>query len=145
MGRINTFNSSGGISGLSPTANGEAATIAISNATVWAASVTLIVAYERIDKQVCFKMPGFTATLAAANPSSIVFAGALPASLRPAEPITSGHVMVWTAGARSNTVAKLQIDTSGVITLFRTLDQTGAFTGSQGGGFDAHCLTYVVP
>lgn len=146
MSRIGTQNAiAGTLSGLAAGASAEAATMAISNATVWAASVTLIIAYERVDKMVIMKMPGFTATLAAPNPSSIVFAGTLPASLRPNEAVTTGSVMVWTAGARSNTVAKLQVDTAGVVTLFRTLDQTGAFTGGAGGGFDAHTINYVVP
>lgn len=143
MARISSISTN--IGGLGAGASAEAATMAISNAADFAASVTLIIAYERVDKMVIMKMPGFTATMAAPNIPSVVFAGALPASLRPSENVTSGSVMLWSAGARSNTVGKLQVASNGVITVFRTLDQTGNFTGAAGAGWDSHTLNYVVP
>ena len=120
----------------------EGATQFISNATTFSAAITLTCYYERLDKQVTVQVPGFTGT-ASGNPASCIFANALPASVRPSEDVTASSVMVWTGGARSNTIGKIKVSSAGVITIYRSPDEAGLW--STGTGWDACSISYMAP
>jgi hypothetical protein len=107
------------------------------------ASSSFTIRITRIGRMVTLEVPQCTNAGSASSSTSLVAASAAPAWARPAvSPFQVGSI--FNNNALEDTPGAYNITTAGIITVYRRITGTTAFTNSNQTGFTAFTLTYSV-